>query len=316
MPEGATCKICGGTLKIDEKLSLYVCEFCGTEFPLPIEEIERIELKHKEEAEKLKAEAKEDRKEINKKRLKIILPVIAGCIIVLISAFIIHSRSFRITDAHMTIKTGSDNYSNTINTYVPNIDEFRVAFTVHNAPENTFISFVWKNESGTLQKSVKYDISNTKYNILSAYLSNNKVWEEGNYSVEMYINDNAQPIKIVNFTVRKNTSDIILADLQMTTSVDANVLPIDIITNYPSNVKIVTLFGRLLNAPSDTKITFIWKYGSTQIYKDVKSDWKYANTRFSRYLEKKSWLNGSYSIEIYINNETTPSKTVNFSVGY
>ncbi len=315
------CNQCGGSLILDEEKGVYICEYCGTEFPLPVEAFKRIELKRKE---KLKAEAKEKHKERNKKRRKKALVFIIVFFIISCAALIIYGNSFRITDAHMTIDTGSDNYSNTIHTYTPNLDEFRVAFTVHNAPENTFISFVWKNKSDILQKSIKYDISNKKNDILTAYLLNDQqVWEVGSYSVEIYINDNIEPIEILNFTVRKNISDIILTDFQMTTSVDDELHPIDTVTEYPTDAQRFMLFGKLFNASFNTTIKYVWKYNGDSFKTDFDSAWEYPNMRFYRSAVKEShlrcvayehWLPGSYSVELYVNDETTPSEIVNFKV--
>lgn len=315
MSENTTCKMCGGTLKIDENQCLYVCEYCSSEFPLPIEELKRIELKQKEKQAKLQVEKNIQRREQNKKRSKIILSVIAACIVVFMVILLIYNNSFKITDAHMTIDIGSDNYSNTIHAYAPNIDEFRVGFAVRNAPSNTSLYLIWKNKQNVLLKSDIYDISDIKTHIYSAYLSNDQAWDEGEYSVEIYINEDAEPVDVVNFTVSNNTTDIILDDLHMTSGIKDKIYPIDTVTTYPHSTEQLILTGSAYNAPTDTKMTTIWKHNGEKIDTQTAA-LQYTNLDFYRRINNDHFESGAYSVELYINDESSPSETINFSVGY
>lgn len=312
MSEELRCSTCGGSVTINEEKEMYVCDYCGNEFALPVEERKRIELKHQE---KLKAETKEKRKEINKKRIKKALVFILALFVISCAALIIYGNSFRIADAHMTIDIGSDNYSNTIHAYAPNINEFRVGFAVRNAPSNTSLYLIWKNKQNVLLKSDIYDISDIKSHIYSAYLSNDQAWDEGEYSVEIYIDDDAEPVDVVNFTVSNNTTNIILDDLHMTSGIKDEVYPIDTVTIYPHSTQQLILTGSAYNAPTDTKMTAVWKHNE-EIIDTQTVDLQYTNLYFYRRIKDDHFESGAYSVEIYINDESSPSETVDFSVGY
>lgn len=317
MSEDTICKMCGGTLKIDKKLSLYVCEYCGTEFPLPAEEIKRIELARKAEALKLKAEEKAKRKEINKKRMKKALPFIIAFFVVLFTTLIIYANSFRITNLQMSADY-DDNYRpiGEIKSYAPNNNRFILTGVVKNAPENAELYFVWKyNEEIILRSENPLNASNKKNSNFYATLPNEEIRPEGKYSVEIYNNDNIKPFKIVYFTVSKNTSDIYFYNLHMTSALKDEVYPVDTVTSYTPLAEQLILTGTIYNVPTDMKITFIWKRNGVKINTHA-GTLQYANVDFYRKTIDDYFSSGSYTVEIYINEAKTPSETVNFSVGY
>ena len=109
----------------------------------------------------------------------------------------------------------------------------------------------------------------------------------------------------------------------MTTSVDDELHPIDTVTEYPTDAQRFMLFGKLFNASFNTTIKYVWKYNGDSFKTDFDSAWEYPNMRFYRSAVKEShlrcvayehWLPGSYSVELYVNDETTPSEIVNFKV--
>ncbi len=131
------------------------------------------------------------------------------CIILAVSAAACQNSaqedSINITNVQMTTELDSNGVPvDSVTSYSTDAEKFIITATVNNAPDDTVIIFLWKQESTILYKSDELDVSNTnEYNVYAA-LTNDQVWDEGDYSVEIYVDDNAEPFQTVDFTVNAN----------------------------------------------------------------------------------------------------------------
>ncbi len=114
------------------------------------------------------------------------------------------TTSLSIADAQMTTALDSNNSSiDNVTSYNIDAEQFIVTATV-NAPEDTMLIFVWKQGSNIIYTSEKLDVSDTNEYLVYATLTNDQIWDEGDYSVEIYVNDDTQPTESVDFTVTGN----------------------------------------------------------------------------------------------------------------
>jgi outer membrane usher protein FimD/PapC len=102
----------------------------------------------------------------------------------------------------------------------------------------------------------------------------------------------------------------------MTSALKNTLYPVDTVTTYPHSTEQLILTGFIFNIPQDTKITFIWKHNGTEMNTGIDTDFQDANIIFYRRIKDDHFESGAYSVEIYINDESSPSETVDFSVGY
>ena len=77
-------------------------------------------------------------------------------------------------------------------------EEAYLSAELHNAPDDTTITFVWYYEGGELD-SVSIDNQGLSDTMLNSSIV---VPQEGNYSVEVYIDDREDPDQTVEFTVK------------------------------------------------------------------------------------------------------------------
>jgi len=113
------------------------------------------------------------------------------------------SSSVKVTDAHMTTNVDSDGKPlDTVTSYKTSAERFTVSAIIRNAPNNTKITFVWFYD-GDEVTSVDLDSGTIADRYIFGYLTNTQAWPEGEYSVEIYIEDNSSPANVVNFTVGK-----------------------------------------------------------------------------------------------------------------
>jgi hypothetical protein len=84
--------------------------------------------------------------------------------------------------------------------YNTNATEFMVWAELHNAPDNTTITFVWYYEGDKITSTETSNEDLVETSIIGTLTLPND-WPEGNYTVEIYIDDREQPDQTVEFTV-------------------------------------------------------------------------------------------------------------------
>ncbi len=138
---------------------------------------------------------------IMKKRRFAYLSVIA----LLICAFLLMGFSCSISTANIqnaTMTTGVDENGkplDSVNEYPVNTAVF-VSAELHNAPEDTTITFKWYYGERQIGE---YSLSNTLSDqYINGYITADSMLQSGSYSVEIYIDERNEPDATLEFTVR------------------------------------------------------------------------------------------------------------------
>ncbi|MEL7571208.1 MAG: hypothetical protein AAGU14_11705 [Eubacteriaceae bacterium] len=225
------------------------------------------------------------------------------------------SSSPSVTEAQMTIAVDDNaNPIDKVESYNPNANKFVVAAKMKNVKQDTYVTFVWKQGQETLYEN-KLDVKNNTN--IYASLENEQLCKEGNYSVEIYVNESKKPDKVVNFTVDKATSSVKITDAHMTTNTDNDGKPVNTVTSYKTNDSKFTVSAILRNAPNNTKIMFSWVYNGNEIKMSVLDSGTSAggDRYFHGYLTNtKGWQEGEYSVFIYEQDNPDSGTVVNFTV--
>lgn len=112
------------------------------------------------------------------------------------------SNSISITDAHMATDVDSQGKPvDTVASYKTSAAKFTVSAIIRNAPNNTKITFIWFYK-GSKITSAEVDSGDIPDRYIYGHLTNTQAWPTGEYSVEIYLNNNSSPASIVNFTVK------------------------------------------------------------------------------------------------------------------
>lgn len=248
------------------------------------------------------------------KKRKITIYVLAITILMLSVLFMgasCSSSTANISNAVMT--TGIDANSLPIdNMKVFPLDSIPyVTAELHNAPDNTSITFVWYANN---QEMNRITISNDNVSDapVYSYLPATMAAQPGNYSVEIYVDDRTKPDTVTDFVIADSTASI--TNAQMTTGIDANYLPIDRVTKFPVNT-MAYVTAEMKNAPVDTSITFVW-YGNGHILDNLTIGNEGVTNApiYSNLPPEMTSQPGNYSVEIYIDDRADPDTVTEFIV--
>ena len=136
---------------------------------------------------------------MKKRRLFAYLAVIA----VLIAAFALMGASCSVSSANIknaVMTTGVDENGapvDSVTTFAVNAPVLAVA-ELHNAPDDTTITFVWYAEGQAVDQ---ISLTNTE---TDQYIMSNVdgIPQAGNYSIEIYIDEREEPDAVLSFTVQ------------------------------------------------------------------------------------------------------------------
>jgi len=107
-----------------------------------------------------------------------------------------------------------------------------------------------------------------------------------------------------------------ISSAEMTTGVDEKGRPIDEVLTYKPDAQKFVCVADIRNAPSDTKITFVWVYktGNVEIDKVevILPESKSINATLTR--GDNPWPLGEYVVRIYIDQKKEPADLVAFRV--
>jgi len=134
-----------------------------------------------------------------KKKLLIPLFIIGVCLLFAACSF----TTANIQNAHMTTSIDDKGApADTVSSYKTDAAEFLVSAELHNAPDHTAIRFVWRYLTEDLEiTEMNLDSGEMTDRYISCNLTNDTLWPEGEYAVEIYIDDQTKPVESVNFTV-------------------------------------------------------------------------------------------------------------------
>lgn len=140
--------------------------------------------------------------------LNLVLWIATGFILlVTLTAVTTDSVSFttaRLKNAHMTTAMDSSGKPvDTISTYAVDAPKLVAVAELRNAPPNTKVRFVWTYVSGNVPiTEYTMDSGDKGANVyVFSNLTNDRPWPEGEYRVEMYVEDRNTPDATVNFVV-------------------------------------------------------------------------------------------------------------------
>ncbi|GEM_PF-3131794 len=261
-----------------------------------------------------------------------------------------------IQNAHMTTSTDSNQKpSDTITNYGTSAKELIVTADLKNAAKDTTIKYVWTYVTNSYEikvNTVKYAEAGDKSLKDSLALENYdmSVWPEGDYKVEIFINDQKTATAIAAFVIKdsvvapsasttaatsttkatpivsnplRQTGASIayttanLQNTHMTTKLSDAGAPLDTVTSYKTTATQLIASAELHNAPDNTLVTFVLRYvtsdiliGSYQLDSGDITD-RYV---FCYFVQDKAWPVGEYAVDIYIDNQEAPAKTISFTV--
>lgn len=135
---------------------------------------------------------------MKKSRLFVYLAVIA----VLIAAFALMGASCSVSTANVknaVVSTGVDESGMPIDSVssVPVNSEVYVAAELHNAPDDTIITYVWYVNDQELDRISFDNQGMSEVPIYSFYL----VTDPGNYKVDIFVDEREEPDAVAQFTV-------------------------------------------------------------------------------------------------------------------
>jgi DNA-directed RNA polymerase subunit M/transcription elongation factor TFIIS len=189
------CSQCGGDMIVNETKGVYICEYCGTEKPLPNEELQRIELEKTAKQKQLQ--------DIQNKREYKKIVLAAGIIVIIFIAILIavkihNNNIFSVSNAQIYAKhdDNDESYYSKDNHYEWTYDQFYTTVTVRNATANTYLTFVWEQDDEIIFED-KIDISHTTEKTFTSALLEDAY--PGFYTVDIYLNDNSTPIDSLYF---------------------------------------------------------------------------------------------------------------------
>lgn len=194
------CKSCGGDVEINPSLGIGVCQYCGSKQPLSAEDINVMNNTQKAQ----RMQNIPDSASAKKHRRKILIPIIIITLIiyaVIYTAGMNSANTISVSDAHMTTALDSSYYAvDTIDTYSKNADKLIYVATVNGIKENVNVKIVWHYGS-TIINTTNIELTKDK-NRLYAYITpTKKPWTIGAYYVELYIDNDTNPINSTFFNV-------------------------------------------------------------------------------------------------------------------
>ncbi|NMC57248.1 MAG: hypothetical protein GYA50_08520 [Eubacteriaceae bacterium] len=194
------CKSCGGGVEINASLGIGVCQYCGSKQPLSAEDINVMNNAQKAQ----RIQNIPDSAAAKKHRKKIIIPIIIITLIIYAVIFITGMNGadkISVSDAHMTTALDA-NYKavDTVDKFSKNADKLIYVATVNGITENVNVKIVWHYGS-TIINTTNVELTKEK-NRLYAYITpTKKPWAIGAYYVELYIDNDTNPINSSFFNV-------------------------------------------------------------------------------------------------------------------
>jgi len=244
-----------------------------------------------------------------------------------------------VKNAHMTTSLDSQGKpADTVTTFSPSAQKLIVSAELKNAKANTMVKYVWTyvttNEEIVTNK-ISYAEAGDKnlqnYLALADFTTLSK-WPEGDYKVEIFLNDDKTASAIVAFVVKENSSQATAQNSSSTQSTGAYVLnahmtteltsaggPTDTVTSYKPTASQLIASAELYSAPKNTDIKFTLTYTTSNILVgtySLDSGDSYTQSRYiyCYFVTDRAWPTGDYQVDIYLGGQTTPAKTITFTV--
>ena len=228
--------------------------------------------------------------------------------------FALSAASCSFTTANVKNAVLTDVNGNQVDFYTTSDKVFYAQAAVANAPEKTMITIVWSyvTENQIIDQTEHYTKESSE--VISATLEATSKFPAGDYKVEFFVEDRKDPDATVIFSVTPAPSASI-EDAHMTSFMDEGGEPADTITTVePTGTWYVSAILR--NTQPDTTVRFVWKDTTGAVIDEYSFD---PEGKTDIYISGTLALSqvapdGTYQVEIYLDDRTAPEATVSFDV--
>lgn len=118
-------------------------------------------------------------------------------------------------------------------------------------------------------------------------------------------------------TYKNNTeikNEFTINNLRISACINSLGFPIKSSSSFYTNSKSIYLTGKYKNADTNSSIKFILKYQGKEIRRNILSCNDFSSDFRTYFASVTGWNAGNYCVEIYIDNNKTPLKKMNFSI--
>lgn len=195
-----------------------------------------------------------------------------------------------------------------------------VSAKLRNAPDNTQVKFSWTYVTGNqLIDEITVDSGNISDRYIYSNLEPTALLPEGDYMVQIYIDERKEPDATVKFVVvgaeakSTATDGAYLEDSHMTSAIDAESKPVDTITTVPTEGTWY-VSSVLRNTQPDTIVHYTWydTNGNVVDTYDLNPEGATDVYIFGSFALASTAPEGTYRVEITLDDATTPAATVDF----
>ncbi len=227
--------------------------------------------------------------------------------------FALSAASCSFTTANVKNAVVTDVNGNQVDSYTTSDKMFYAQAAVANAPEKTKITVVWSyvTENQVIDQTEYYTKESSE--VIPATLETTSKFPAGDYRVEFFVEDRKEADVSVPFEViQSNTS---IEDAHMTSFMDVGGVPTDTITTVePTGTWYVSAILR--DTQPDTTVRFVWLDTTGAVIDEYTFD---PEGKSDIYIGGTLTLsqvapNGTYQVEIYLDDNATPETTVSFEV--
>lgn len=184
---------------------------------------------------------------------------------------------------------------------------------ISNAREGTKIMFVWTyTTENQIIDQLEYAARQSS-EVIPATLTTNDSFPAGDYKLELFVGNRKEPDATAAFEVKQIAASI--EDAHMTSYMDVGGVPEDTITTVESTGTWYVC-AILRNTQTDTKVRFVWLDTTGAVIDDYTFDPEGKTDIYVGGTLALSQVapNGTYQVEIYLDDKTVPETTVSFEV--
>ena len=227
----------------------------------------------------------------------------------------------KIEDAIMTESIDAEGKPGaTVTTYTPDAENLFASAILRNAPDNTQVKFVWTYVTNNeLVAEATVDSGDITDRYISSSISPKAPLPEGDYMVQIFIDDRKEPDATVKFTIAEAqlkaepVAGAYLEDTHMTSGADAAGKPMDSISTV-STSGTWYVSSILKDTQADTMIHYKWydTDGNLVDAFDLNPEGATDVYIFGSFVLSSVAPEGQYRVEIYIDDATEPAAAVDF----
>lgn len=227
--------------------------------------------------------------------------------------FVLSAASCSDTDAKADSVVMTDIGGVSVREYTTADQTFYAQGKISNASEGTKIRFVWTyTTENQIIDQLEYSARQSS-EVIPATLTTNDSFPAGDYKLELFVGNRKEPDVTAAFEVKQIAASI--EDAHMTSYMDVGGVPEDTITTVESTGTWYVC-AILRNTQTDTKVRFVWLDTTGAVIDDYTFDPEGKTDIYVGGTLALSQVapNGTYQVEIYLDDKTVPETTVSFEV--